>query len=54
MEGRGAGYLTAGPEGYTRVKALHDNLVNKLQLAQAGKDHGPASVRTLSFFMQCD
>ena len=44
IEGRGGGYVTAGPEGYTRVKALHDNLVGKLQLAQAGKLKGQGQV----------
>jgi hypothetical protein len=47
VEGRGAGFLTAGPEGYTRVKALHDNLVNKLQLAQAGKLKGQGAVSNM-------
>jgi hypothetical protein len=44
LEGRGVGYATAGPEGYTRVKALHDNLVGKLQLAQAGKLKGQGQI----------
>jgi hypothetical protein len=47
VEGRGAGFLTAGPEGYTRVKALHDNLVNKLQLAQAGKLKGQGQISNM-------
>lgn len=47
VEGRGAGYLTAGPEGFTRVKALHDNLVNKLQLAQAGKLKGQGQISNM-------
>lgn len=47
VEGRGAGFLTAGPEGYTRVKALHDNLVSKLQLAQAGKLKGQGQISNM-------
>lgn len=47
LEGRGGGYATAGPEGYTRVKALHDNLVNKLQLAQAGKLKGQGQISNM-------
>lgn len=47
LEGRGAGMATAGPEGYTRVKALHDNLVNKLQLAQAGKLKGQGQISNM-------
>jgi hypothetical protein len=47
IEGRGGGYATAGPEGYTRVKALHDNLVNKLQLAQAGKLKGQGQISNM-------
>jgi len=46
-EGRGMGMMTAGPEGYTRVKALHDNLVNKLQLAQAGKLKGQGQISNM-------
>lgn len=44
LEGRGVGYATAGPEGFTRVKALHDNLINRLSLAQAGKLKGQGPV----------
>jgi hypothetical protein len=43
IEGRGAGFLV-DPEGYTRVKALHDNLVNKLALAQTGKMKGQGAI----------
>jgi hypothetical protein len=47
VEGRGGGWLTAGPEGFTRVKALHDNLVNKMQLAQAGKLKGQGQISNM-------
>lgn len=44
FEGRGAGYATAGPEGFERVKRLHNNLVDKLALAQAGKLKGQGAI----------
>jgi hypothetical protein len=47
FEGRGGGYVSAGPEGYTRVQALHDNLVNRLSLAQAGKLKGQGTISNL-------
>jgi hypothetical protein len=47
IEGRGAGYVTAGPEAFTRVKAHHDNLVNKMQLAQAGKLKGQGQISNM-------
>lgn len=43
IQGRGAGALW-GLEGFERVKSLHDNLVNKLSLAQAGKLKGQGPV----------
>lgn len=43
LQGRGLGAV-ADLEGFTRVKALHDNLVNKLALAQAGKLKGQGPV----------
>jgi hypothetical protein len=46
LQGRGLGAL-ADFEGYTRVKALHDNLVNKLQLAQAGKLKGQGQISNM-------
>lgn len=36
--------MVQDPEGYTRVKALHDNLVNKMALAQAGKLKGQGTI----------
>lgn len=46
LQGRGLGAL-AGIEGYTRVKAKHDNLVNKLALAQAGKLKGQGQISNM-------
>ena len=46
LEGRGLGAFR-DLEGYTRVKALHDNLVNKLQLAQAGKLKGQGQISNM-------
>ena len=43
IQGRGLGMLQ-DLEGVTRVQALHDNLVNKLQLAQAGKLKGQGQI----------
>lgn len=43
IQGRGAGVFW-GAADYERVKALHDNLVNKLSLAQAGKLKGQGPV----------
>jgi hypothetical protein len=46
IQGRGFGAL-ADLEGFTRVKALHDNLVNKMQLAQAGKLKGQGQISNM-------
>jgi hypothetical protein len=46
IQGRGFGAVQ-DIEGYTRVKALHDNLVNKLQLAQAGKLKGQGQISNM-------
>lgn len=43
VQGRGLGYLQDFG-GVTRVRALHDNLVSKLQLAQAGKLKGQGPI----------
>jgi hypothetical protein len=43
LEGRGLGRLKDN-SGYERVKALHDQLVGRLQLAQAGKLKGQGQV----------
>jgi hypothetical protein len=46
IQGRGLGAVQ-DLEGYTRVKALHDNLVNKMQLAQAGKLKGQGQISNM-------
>lgn len=43
FQGRGLGMLS-GIEGYTRFQSLHDNLVSKMQLAQAGKLKGQGQI----------
>ncbi len=46
IQGRGVGLLQ-DLGGVTRVRALHDNLVNKLQLAQAGKLRGQGQISNM-------
>ena len=46
IQGRGFGAF-ADLEGYTRVKQLHDNLVNRMQLAQAGKLKGQGAISNM-------
>lgn len=46
IQGRGLGMLQ-DLEGVTRVKALHDNLVNRMSLAQAGKLKGQGQISNM-------
>ncbi len=46
IDARGVG-MVRDLEGVTRVKALHDNLVNKMQLAQAGKLKGQGQISNM-------
>lgn len=46
IDARGLG-MVRDLEGVTRVKALHDNLVNKMQLAQAGKLKGQGQISNM-------
>lgn len=46
LQGRGLGMLQ-DLEGVTRVRALHDNLVNRMSLAQAGKLKGQGQISNM-------
>lgn len=46
IQGRGVGAMQ-DLEGYTRFQSLHDNLVNRLQLAQAGKLKGQGQISNM-------